>query len=108
MKGLERFVESRMQGRLLSKTVLLNIGMDAGVWWKWRDLFVFPAGRTDSPRDDFRPLVGLDVILVAETYTDTVAAIYTRIKDYAASIVFVILSAEDGLVWAKGGEDREL
>lgn len=109
MKGLERFIEARLAGRLLSKTVLLNVGRDGDRWWVWRECFVFPSGRVDSPRDDMRPLVGLDVILVADKYDATAAAIYTRIKEFAKSIIFVILGdTNDGLVWIKGQEDRPL
>jgi hypothetical protein len=48
------------------------------------------------------------VILLADRYNDTAAAIYTRLQEYAASIVFIALSADDGLVWDKTNGSREL
>jgi hypothetical protein len=109
MRGLERFVEARMRGRLLSRTVLLWIGMDGDRWWAQHpENFVFAEGRVDSPRDDMRAVVGLDVILVCGAYDDRAAAIYTQLKTYARSIVFAMLQADDGLYWAKGHGDRLL
>ena len=108
MKGLDRFVEARIDGRLLAKQVLLFVGTDGSKWWQWRELFVIPNGRIDSAREDMRALLGIDVTLVAQTYDKTAAAIFDRMQEYAASIVLVCLDLEDGLVWVKGHEARSL
>jgi hypothetical protein len=108
MRGLERFLTARIDGRLLSRTVLLHVGQDGARWWRWPELMTYAEGRIDKPTEDMRAVYGLDVILLAEKYTDTAAAIYTRLQDYAASIVFIALSADDGLVWDKTNGSREL
>lgn len=106
MKGLERFLSARMDGELLSPSLLLFIGMNGSPWWKFG--IETPNGRIDSPHEDMRLTVGLDVTLVSDKYDDTAALIFTKLQEYAKSIVFVSLDLEDGLVWIKGQEIRTL
>jgi hypothetical protein len=107
-KGLELFLKARIAGRLLSKEVILYVGpAPSSQWARYTEIGLIPVGQV-TRRDDLRLLLGLDVQIIAPAYTDEVAAIYTKAKQYARSIILAIPTIGDGLVWVKGGEDKSL
>lgn len=105
-RGLDALVEIRKAGKLPCKQVLLWFGnFKPSEWTTYGELGMYPEGVCKGAGEDFRVLVGLDVCLVAETYSDALVKVFEAVKKYAAFILVVPLDwGGDMLMWQKGGE----
>jgi hypothetical protein len=94
----DKLIELRKTGKKPSRLITLNIG-DYGQWKG--ELTITP--QMTAERLDLRCLVGLDVMMLAEHWTDREAAIYRKLQEYANEIfVAVVDFAEDiGWWWVK-------
>ncbi len=107
MKPLEAM---RLAGKRPAAPVWLWLGDYCPTRWeRWSDstveISIPPAAAVD--RIDLRPLVGLRVIVVAETYNRPLLQFLTRLKQYATAIeCFVVdwLPNDLGMRWQRGQE----
>lgn len=107
IKGLEPLLSARMDGRLLARDVLLWCDKEPAKWMRYADAQGMPEGRVTA-KDDMRVLLRLDVILVADRFTACTAEILAKVREFARSVVFVVLSLDDGTVWDKEQGERPL
>lgn len=107
IRGLEPLLAMRQSGKLPGRNVLLWTDREPAKWSRYADAIGMPEGRVTA-KDDLRVLIRLDVILVANRFTAEVAKILESIRQVAASVIFVALTANDGTVWDREHGEREL
>lgn len=107
IRGLEPLLAARMEGRLLAREVLLWCDREPSKWAIFADAMGIPEGRA-TVKDDFRVLLRLDVILVANRLTAEVAETMKKIKEFARSIVFVGLEFDVVMTWDRERGEVEL
>lgn len=67
------------------------------------DVGIGPAANIE--RLDLRPFVGLQVLILADTYTPALRRLFERMHEFAASVVLSVkewLPNDLGLVWGRG------
>ena len=107
MKPLEAM---RLAGRRPAGHVWLWLGDYApSRWERWADstveISIPPAAAVE--RLDLRPLVGLRVIVVADTYSRPLLRFLARLKEYAVAVECFVLDwmpADLGMRWERGQE----
>lgn len=108
IRGLEPLLAFRKEGKLPSRTVLLFADpVKPRLWAKFGDCLLMPEGAV-TMKDDMRVLVGLDVILLAQSAGAVPFAIFHKLKEYARSVMFVVLPLNDGYLWDKTNGERAL
>lgn len=100
-RGLEPLVAMRLERKLPGREVILWCGdFKPSKWALYPDFFLMPNGVTKSVTDDYRVFFGLDVVLVAASYSDQFAGIIEKLKINARSILAIPLDwAGDMIVW---------
>lgn len=61
-------------------------------------LTLCPEGATRN--DDLRPLVGLDVVIMARDWTEDLSGLYDRLTQYANEIILLVDSFGDDVGWS--------
>ncbi len=107
MKPLEAM---RLSGKRPAGATWLWLGDYAPTRWdRWADstveISIPPAAAVE--RLDLRPLVGLRVIVVADTYSRPLLRFLARLKEYAVAVECFVLDwmpADLGMRWERGQE----
>lgn len=105
--GIERLIAQRNCGE---HPAMVFIAFAHGGWLSSRDYGISPAANIN--RLDLRPFVGLDVFVIAETYSHALAHLFTRLQDYASAVTYSVtawLPDDLGVTWVRGhGSARKL
>lgn len=80
--GVERLIAMRIRGE--KPTTIFVLMIDGGRLSAW-DVAIHP--RASIARVDFRPFIGLDVVLMADTASDRVRAAFRHLCKVANSVV---------------------
>ena len=111
--SLEALKAMRLAGQKPS-VVWIHLGHGKpSKWWRYRDGTpeIVLADKPESARADFRPLVGCDVILMADRASSLLTQISRAMQPLVARLTVVIvekLPQTIGHEWAKGAGWREV
>lgn len=112
MRAIEFLAKARLAGHKPAVVWLLVGNYTQPQFWRWPDPQIEIAVKAEraSARLDWRPLVGCDVMILADTRSDALREIVRRLESIAARMtVCVIDRLPDtlGHVWERGAGWRE-
>lgn len=109
--ALKHLAELRLSGVLPDLPVQIFVGdYEQPKWWRWHGVGVEVVLAESSPmgRLDLRPLVGLKVCVMAKAWSEPLAKLLDRLKQYACAVeLFVIAWIPEtiGVRWDRGQSD---
>lgn len=98
--GIDRIAKARLNGAAPSIVFLV---VSSGCRLASGDIAILPTANVE--RVDLRPLVGLRVIVLAESYTPWLMRLFARLQEYAGDVTIVVrdwLPEDIGLRFVRG------